>query len=617
MKEDELAQFGAKALREFAAFADQLQQARGTDEADAQAAEASARIVNKTVFVIDETTALLEGLRRQLTGEAASEKPAPPDPENNFNYGRGLAEMVQLLFRRVLDEPETMARHYGAFARDVLNIVQGQSDLESVPRDFRFKDSLWQENDFFRTLLQLYLAVQQLLQNWLADQPFDEADAKRGRLLLDQVVAAAAPSNLPLNPAALKRADRTEGASMIDGMTQWLDDLVHHGGMPRQVLPDAFEVGRNLAVSEGAVVFRNAQLELIQYAPSTDRVRRCPVLLLPPQINKYYIFDLQPKNSILGHLVAAGLQVFTLSWRNPGPAAASWDLDTYVRAVIDATDAIRAITRSRRLNLISACAGGLTALSLLGYLAMIGDRRIRSHSLLVTCVFANWGSDLELFATPEAVEKGRLYAEAQGLMYGEELAQLFFWLRPNDLVWRYWINNYLLGKRPPPLDVLYWDNDSTRLPAALHGDFINLYRDDVFHRPGALKILGREIDFRRLRVDSYVVGGEDDYIMPWRGCYHAYRHFAGHHRFVLSPSGHVQSILRPPRLANVSYYVDGDDSGDADHWRATAARHDGTWWGDWHGWLRDHGGADKQAPRHLGGNGYPPLADAPGTYVFE
>jgi polyhydroxyalkanoate synthase len=221
-----------------------------------------------------------------------------------------------------------------------------------------------------------------------------------------------------------------------------------------------------------------------------------------------------------------------------------------------------------------------------------------------------------LFATPELLETARRHAAINGVMEGDALAKLFAWLRPTDLVWRYWINNYLLGKNPPPLDILFWDNDSTRLPAGLHGDFIDMFERDVFRRPGALEVLGESIDFSRIRADCYVVGGEDDYLMPWQGCYRACGMFEGAHEFVLSTSGHVQSLLRPPRLANSYYFTNRSTAMSPEAWRATCARREGTWWTHWHGWLNAASGDLKAAPRRLGCDAHPVLTEAPGTYVF-
>jgi polyhydroxyalkanoate synthase subunit PhaC len=572
----------------------------------------SSAVAKPLLFLIDTAAKHLDNLRAMVVDDAAQ---AEADPETGIN-GKGFIATIKLLIAHVLQTPDSVARHYAHFAGEALRIFEGTADFGPVPGDFRFKDRLWTESDFFRIVLQLYLSLGRSVQSWLDEQPLDPNDKRRIHFVFEQLIAAIAPSNLPLNPSALRRANATEGRSMVDGVRHLVDDVLHNRAMPRQISPHAYIVGKDFALTPGAVVHRNDQLELIQYAPQTDRVRRRPVLLIPAQINKYYCFDLRPQNSFVAHAVRSGVQLFILSWRNPTAAHAHWNLDTYVRATLEAMDVVSAVTRSRTMGMISACAGGLTAMAVMGYLAARGERRVVNHSLLVTCLFPNHGSKLELFATPDLLKSTRNHVGINGVMEGDALAKLFSWLRPTDLVWRYWINNYLLGKNPPPLDVLFWDNDSTRLPAALHGDFLDMYARDVFLNPGAMEVLGERLDFGKVRVDSYNVGGEDDYLMPWKGCYHACRTFAGTHQFVLSTSGHVQSLLRPPRLANSYYFTNRGTAMTPEAWQAGCVRREGTWWTHWYAWLNANSGDLKPAPSRLGCRDHPPLIDAPGSYVF-
>ncbi|MEA3037597.1 MAG: poly[(R)-3-hydroxyalkanoate] polymerase subunit PhaC [Sphingomonadales bacterium] len=574
----------------------------------------SSAVVKPLLFLIDTAIRRLEGLRSLVSAEHSEENPKSEDsgPLN----GMGLGATIKLLIAHVMRVPESAARHYGNFAAEALRILEGTSQVEPRRGDFRFKDRLWTESDLLRVLLQLYLSLGNAAESWLEEQSLGPDDKKRIHFLFEQLVAAMAPSNLPLNPAALRRASTTEGRSVVDGVRHLVDDVLHNRAMPRQVSPHAYRVGEHLGVTPGAVVHRNDQLELIQYTPQTDAVRRQPLLVIPPQINKFYSFDLRPQNSFVGFALRNQVQLFILSWRNPTASQADWNLDTYVGTVIEAMDVISAITGSREMGLLSACAGGLTALATMGCLAARGERRVTTHSLMVTCLFPDQGSKLELFATNELFALARNHSRVHGVMEGDALAKLFAWLRPTDLVWRYWINNYLLGKNPPPLDILFWDNDSTRLPAALHHDFLEMYAGDVFRKPGKLKVLGESIDFDRLCVDSYVVGGEDDDLMPWRGCYLACQRFAGRHEFVLSTSGHIQSLLRPPRLANSHYFTNRDTSMSADAWLSSCDRQEGSWWTHWASWINAHSGELKRAPRRLGCKAHPPLAPAPGTYVF-
>lgn len=572
-------------------------------------------VARTLIFLIDEATKHLDRLQRSLADDAGEEVVHKPD--NSSIQGKGFVDTIKLIVAQALKQPDALARNYAKFASEALRIFREESDLAPQPGDFRFKDPLWLGAKLLRPALQLYLAWGQAMQQWLDEQEIDQSDRKRIDFIFKQLIAAIAPSNLPLNPAALRRAESTEGASVVTGLKNWIDDVIHNRAMPRQVQPHAFVIGKDVAATEGAVVYRNDQLELIQYSRQSESVRRRPVLIIPAQINKYYFADLRPRNSVVGYFTKGSLQMFMVSWRNPTAQHSDWSLDTYVRALMEATDVVREITKSRTLGIVSACAGGFTAMALLGYLAAIGDRRISHHSLLVTCLFPNQGSELELFATSDSLEFARSYVRTNGVMDGNDLSKVFYWLRPNDLVWRYWINNYLLGKSPPPLDVLFWDNDSTRLPAALHSDFLDMYAKDVFRSPNELEVLAQKIDFRKVKVDSYFVGGEDDTLMPWEGCYHACQVFRGRHEFVLSPSGHLQSLLRPPNVANTYYFANRDTTLRAEDWRRTAAKRDGSWWRDWERWFHENSGSMKASPAQLGSSTYPPLTPAPGTYVFE
>ena len=382
----------------------------------------------------------LEKLGRGLEQPPAGERVADASLS-----GKGLLHTLGVVLTQAVNDPHALADRYARFASEALAILEGDGEEHAQPGDFRFKDKLWSEHPLYRTVLQLYLAWGRHMQGWVDGLELGELDRKRLAFIVEQLVAAASPANLPLNPAALRRAAKTHGESVVKGVRTWMDDAVHNRGMPRQILPGAYTVGKDLGISPGAVVYRNEQLELIQYAPQAPLVHRRPMLLLPAQINKYYAFDLRPQNSLLGHLSKSGVQTFAISWRNPTRAQAHWNLDTYVAAVLEAIEATCAITRSPQLGLISACAGGLTAMAVLGYLAEAGRKRVATHSLLVTCLFPGVGSELELFATPESTEWVREEVRREGVMEGDELSKVFFWMRPNDLVWRYWINNYLLG----------------------------------------------------------------------------------------------------------------------------------------------------------------------------
>ena len=531
--------------------------------------------------------------------------------------GKGFFETVHTILFEGLRHPESLAKHYGAFADLVLRALAGETVLTPAADDRRFKDELWRTNPFFRGLLQIYLAWNRSMQSWLDEQDLSGEDRQRAQFIFDQVASAFTPSNLPINPAALKRAVNTHGTSFVTGVQHWLDDVLHNKAMPRQILPNAYRLGRDLASTSGSVVFRNPQLELIQYGAQSDRVYRRPVLLIPPQINKFYLFDLRPSNSLAEYLVQHGFQVFAISWWNPSESEASWGMDTYIAATLEAMEVISEITSCRTLNLMSACAGGITAMILLGYLAEKKRKVITSHSLFVTSLLSDNRSIVDRFATAGGLHAARAWSRHNGVMDGASLSKIFCWLRPDDLVWNFWVNNYLMGRKPHALDVLYWDNDPTQLPARLHEDFLEIYAREAFEKPHTLEVLGARVDFGKVRVDTYFTGGLDDYLSPWESVYRTAKFFRGRHEFVLSEGGHVQSILRPPALAKIHYFTNTNLPKSPQEWRETSTRQDGSWWPHWIEWLARRSGRSKAAPRGLGSARYSELMAAPGSYVFK
>jgi polyhydroxyalkanoate synthase len=571
--------------------------------------------IERLTALLDELKHLADWLHARVAGGLpGADGDGAPD---SGLTGKSLLHTLKLMLARALDDPASLASNYASFAGLVLHAAKQKLDLEPEPGDRRFKDPLWRTSPLHRMLLQLYLAWQRTLGEWAKAQRFTPQDAQRVQFVLDQLTAALAPSNLPLNPAALKRAEATEGASAVNGLKQWAHDVVHRGAMPQQIRPDAFEVGVDLATTPGAVVYRHPLFELIQYGATTPTAHRKPLLMVPPQINKFYIFDLRPENSVFRYLISQGFQLFCLSWRNPDASMREAGLEHYVQATLQGIEVVRSISRSASIGLISACAGGLTAIAAMGLLAMRRERTVSHHSLLVTAPLAGNGSVLERFASRDTMLASVQWCEGRGVMEGADLARLFAWLRPTDLVWNYWVNNYLMGRDPPALDVLFWDNDSTRLPVALQRDFVDLIDRRVFERPGALTLCGTPIDFRRLRVDGYYVGGREDYLMPWQGVYRAARHFGGRCSFVLSASGHVQSILRPPRLGRTEHFVGPELPADPQAWLGSAERREGSWWPHWAGWLAEHSGPRVRARRALGRAAYAPITRAPGDYVLE
>ena len=530
--------------------------------------------------------------------------------------GRNLVATLRTLALQGLKQPIHSTRHVLALGGQLGRVLRGDTVHQPNAQDVRFADPTWQLNPFYRRSLQVYLAWQKQLNAWVDESDLSADDRARARFVLGLLGDALAPSNSLLNPLALKELFNTGGASLLKGVGHLLDDLLHNGGMPSQVSKQAFEVGRNLAITPGAVVFRNELLELIQYKPMSEKEYARPLLIVPPQINKYYIFDLSPGKSFVQYVLKNGLQVFVVSWRNPDARHREWGLSSYVQALEEALDACRAISGSRSVNLAGACAGGLTSAALQGYLqAKRQLRKVASSTYLVSLLDSRVESPAALFVDEQTLETAKRRSYQQGILDGRDMARVFAWMRPNDLIWNYWVNNYLLGKQPPAFDILYWNNDNTRLPAALHGDFLDCFRLNALSHAGGLEVCGTPIDLQKVTVDSFSVAGVNDHITPWDTAYRSALLLGGNRRFILSNSGHIQSILNPPGNPKATYLEHGTLSPDPRAWYSEAQRHDGSWWPEWLGWIQARSGEQRAARSVLGNQNHPPMEAAPGTYV--
>jgi polyhydroxyalkanoate synthase len=525
---------------------------------------------------------------------------------------------AQKIGAQALRQPGLVMEQEAALARELFGLFSGNAESTPPKGDKRFTDAAWQSNSLYRMTLQGYLAWQRALSGFVERSGLDPDNKERARFVMSLITDAASPTNTLLgNPAALKKVIDTGGASLLDGANNIMMDLLKNHGMPAQVNKTAFEVGKNLGTSKGAVVFRNEVLELIQYAPTTQQVYSRPQLIVPPQINKFYIFDLSEGKSIVDYLVKNELQVFVVSWRNPTAAQSHWDLDTYVSALVEAITAVREITGCDDVNLHGACSGAMTISALLGHLASRGDQTVNATTLMVAVLDNTADSQLGLFATPEAIAAAKQHSISRGVLAGEEMGRVFAWMRPNDLVWNYWVNNYLLGNAPPAFDVLYWNNDTTRLPAKMHGQLLDIFTQNLFSRPGALTVLGTPIDLSQVTCDKYVVAGITDHITPWKGVYNTATTFGGDTRFVLSSSGHIQSLINPPGNPKAKYYLNSKLPANAEAWLDGAKVETDSWWGNWRDWLVARSGEKRAAPAAIGSKRHPAGAKAPGTYVSE
>ena len=531
---------------------------------------------------------------------------------------RDILATLQQLTTQAVRQPSLLLEQEAELARELVSMMLGNTECTPPQGDKRFTDPAWSEHPFYKMTLKGYLAWRDALTGFVDRSALDPKSKERAQFVLSLYTDALSPTNTLLgNPAALRKIAESGGTSVLGGIKNAVTDLLQNRGMPAQVDKTAFEVGKNLGTSRGNVVFRNEVLELIQYASKTSEVYRRPHLIVPPQINKFYVFDLSEGKSIVDFLVSNELQTFVVSWRNPTVEHRDWDLDTYVAALIEAIDAMREITGSEDINLHGACSGAMTISALLGHLASRGDTRVHASTLMVAVLDNTADSQLGLFATPEAIAAAKQSSTAKGVLAGEEMGRVFAWMRSNDLVWNYWINNYLLGKTPPAFDILYWNNDATRLPARLHGQLLDIFVGNLFSKPRALTVLGTPIDLSEVTCDKYVVAGITDHITPWKGVYNTARSFGGQTRFILSSSGHIQSLINPPGNPKSKYFLNPALPESSDTWLSAAQTHKDSWWNNWRDWLTERSGERRPAPETTGSERHPAGIAAPGSYVTQ
>jgi polyhydroxyalkanoate synthase subunit PhaC len=515
--------------------------------------------------------------------------------------------------------PRLVAGRGRRLVGELARIAVGTSQVQPSRRDRRFADPGWAGNPLLRRAMQIYLAAGGTVESLVAEAGLDWADSERVGFVVTNLIDALAPSNNPLlNPAAVKAAVDTGGGSAISGLRHFVADMAAAPRVPSMVEPDAFEVGVDLAVTPGSVILRTPVFELIQYRPATQAVRQVPLLIVPPTINKFYVMDLAPGRSLAEYLVGSGLQVFMISWRNPDARQAKWDFDTYGQAVLDAMDAAARISGAEQTALMGACSGGIIAAMVAAHLAHTGQQdRLAAITLMVTVLDEARAALAGAVIDERTVRLAAAASRARGYLDGRSLAEVFAWLRPNDLIWNYWVNNYLLGRKPPPFDILFWNADTTRMTAGLHRDFLQLGLSNALVRPGEATMLGSPVDLRQIDRDSYIVAGITDHICPWQSCYRSTQLLAGHNRFILSTSGHVAAMVNPPGNDKARYQVAKDCLEDPQDWLRRAETCPGSWWPDFASWLAERSGEEKAAPDELGGSGLAPICDAPGTYVHD
>jgi polyhydroxyalkanoate synthase len=485
--------------------------------------------------------------------------------------------------------------------------------------DKRFAAPEWHTNPAYRALQQIYL----LASDWLLQQgdvhDMDEAEQQRINFHLRQFVDAMSPTLILLsNPVALQRAVETGGISIAAGAANLIADL--QAGRLSMVDTQAFAPGRNLALTPGKVVHRNRLMELIQYAPTTKKVHKTPLLILPPWINKYYILDMQPKNSLVGYLVEQGFSVFLISWKNPDASMDEIGIEDYMDlGPLEASDVVREITGSPAVNAMGYCIGGTLLTMTLATLAAKGDKRFNSASFMVSLQDFSRVGDTAVFMDEPGVDMIEQQMMERGYLDSREMSNMFNLLRSNDLIWANVVNNYLMGSRPPAFDLLYWNSDGTRMARTAHSWYLrNTYVENNLIEPGKIRLKGEALDLGRIRQDTYAVGAEKDHIVPWDAAWRITQLFGGEVRFVRASSGHIAGIINPPGSKGAYWTRETGDgaASNPEQWLQSASRHEGSWWLDWTAWLSARSGR-KSVPPRMGSAKYPPLQDAPGTYVME
>jgi polyhydroxyalkanoate synthase len=534
-----------------------------------------------------------------LAGQAA---PAPRFPQNEAIAGL---------------QKEFAARHV-ALWQDMLQRGQGGAPAAPAVADKRFTAPEWSDSPYFDYLRQAYLLNAEFLGRLAEVVPAEEAARNRLKFFTRQFVDAMAPSNfVATNPEFISTALQTQGASVTAGIQNLVADL----GKGRISMTDdaAFEVGRNLAVTPGQVIFENELIQLIQYAPTTKKVHERPLLIVPPCINKFYILDLQPENSFVRHAVEQGITVFLVSWRNPQAELGHLGWDDYVeRGALKALEVARDIGGADKLNALGFCVGGTILSAALSVAKARGEDRVASLTLLTSLLDFSDGGEVVNYVDPASVAAREAAIGKGGLLRGAELASAFSSLRANDLIWQYVVGNYLKGGKPSAFDLLYWNADSTNLPGPFAVWYLrNLYLDNSLRVPGRLAMCGTTADLGRLDMPAYIYSSREDHIVPWRTSYLSRGLLGGETTFMLGASGHIAGVINPPAKGKRSHWRNDSLAATAEDWLAGATEHKGSWWPHWMEWLKRFAGEEREARKTLGNKRHKPIEAAPGRYVKE
>ncbi len=499
---------------------------------------------------------------------------------------------------------------------------QGSASPTATPMvDRRFAGQEWRDNPASAHTAAMYLLNARTLMQMAEAVEGDAKTKARVRFAVQQWIDASSPSNfLAFNPEALKKAVDTQGESLATGLQHLFEDVKK--GHVSQTDESVFEVGRNVATTEGTVVFENEMFQLIEYKPLTAKVHERPMLFIPPCINKYYILDLQPENSVIRYTVEQGHRTFVVSWRNPDDSLKATTWDDYIETgAIEAIRVVQALCKAKTINTLGFCVGGTILATALAVLAARGEQPANSVTLLTTLLDFESTGVLEIFIDEASVQLrdmtiGEHAPGGPGLLKGQELATTFSFLRPNDLVWNYVVGNYLKGESPPPFDLLYWNGDSTNLPGPMYCWYLrHTYLTNELKVPGALTVCGESLDLGAVDAPVFIYGSREDHIVPWQAAYASTGVMSGKKRFVLGASGHIAGVINPPAKGKRCYWTNDKLPADAETWFKGATEHPGSWWPEWSGWLKPMGGKLVPAPKAPGGHGFKAIEPAPGRYV--
>ena len=558
-----------------------------------------------------------------LAGRGCVNGASAPDPLN-------LGSTVLALTARIMTNPAAVAQAQLSLWQSYLQLWQATSQqllgrevapvIQPEHGDRRFRDPAWGDNAVFDFIKQSYL----LTSRWLVEtvnqlEGSDEKTRQKIDFYTRQFVDAMAPSNfVATNPEVLRATLESGGENLLRGLNNLLDDLGRGRGRLAIKMTDldAFELGKNVAVTPGKVIFQTELMQLIQYAPTTEQVYQRPLLVIPPWINKYYILDLQRKNSFIRYALDQGFTVFVISWVNPDADHANKTFEDYmVQGPLAALDAIAQATGGREANVVGYCLGGTLLAAMLAYLAVKQDRRIKAATFLASLTDFEDPGELGVFIDEEQLAAMDESMARRGYLEGREMATTFNMLRANDLIWSFVINNYLMGKEPFPFDLLYWNSDSTRMPYAMHSFYLRrFYQENRLIEPGGISLCGVPIDLRKIRLPVYMLSTREDHIAPWASTYAATRLYRGKTTFVLAGSGHIAGIINPPSVEKYGYWTNEALPSDPADWLEGAEQHAGSWWPHWRDWMAAHSGK-KVAARHPGDGALTPIEDAPGSYV--